>query len=102
MHSASGSTVAVRLCLSAASPAGVSGSFQLGRSLPILPTGLVSRVPFQYPLRSGRPLAVRGVGREEGTSTAVKLLSGCAAWPRVVVVCEAQRRDAARTAAPAR
>jgi hypothetical protein len=29
----------------------------------MLPTGFVSLVPFQYPLKSGLPLAVRGAGR---------------------------------------
>ena len=62
MQSASGSTVAVTLCFQAASPAGVSGSFNPGRSFAMLPPGLVSRVPFQYPLKSGCPSAMRGAG----------------------------------------
>ena len=47
MQRLSGSIVAVVLCFQAASPAGVNGSFSPGRSLARLPTGLVSRVPFQ-------------------------------------------------------
>src|SRR5579864_339575 len=62
MHRLSGSIVAVTLCFHAASPAGVNGSFSPGRSLAMLPTGTVSRVPFQYPFKSGCPSAVRGVG----------------------------------------
>src|SRR6202035_52569 len=62
MHSASGSTVAVTLCCQAASPAGVNGNFNPGRSFAMLPPGLVSRVPFQYPLKSGCPSAMRGAG----------------------------------------
>ena len=34
-------------------PPAVSGSLNPGRSLPILPTGLVVRSPFQKPVRSG-------------------------------------------------
>src|SRR4029450_322255 len=66
--------VAVRLCLRAASPAGVNGSLNPGRSLPMLPTGVVSRAPFQYPLRPGCPSAVLGVGRRGADllSTAVR------------------------------
>src|SRR4029453_7869544 len=62
MQRLSGSIVAGRFGLRGASPAGVNGSVNPGRSLPMLPTGVVSRVPFQYPLKSGGPSAVRGRG----------------------------------------
>src|SRR5215469_2909870 len=71
MQRLSGSIVAVRLCLNAACPAGVSGNLNSGRSLPMFPTGVVSRVPFQYPLRSGWPSAIRGVGLLDLKSGAV-------------------------------
>src|SRR5207253_11009284 len=44
-----------------------------GRSLPILPTGVVSRVPFQKPLRSGCRSAMRGTGLLDLTSGAVSV-----------------------------
>src|SRR5580765_1368589 len=67
MQRLSGSIVAVRLCWSAASPAGVNGSLSAGRSLPMLPV-IVPRMLFQYPLKSGCPSAVRGAGFEDFTS----------------------------------
>src|SRR5438445_4279034 len=75
MQRLSGSMVAVRLCFNAASPAGVRGSLKPERSFPMFPTGVVPRMPFQYPLRSGCPSAVRGVGRFDFISGAV---SSCA------------------------
>src|SRR3954463_2300412 len=62
MHKASGSTVFVRLCCKAACPAGVSGNLKPGWSLPMLPTGVVAREPFQNPLKSGCPSGVLGAG----------------------------------------
>src|SRR5215467_11201903 len=62
MHRLSGSIVTVVLCFHAASPAGVNGSLSPGKSLAMLPTGTVSRIPFQYPLKSGWPSASRGTG----------------------------------------
>jgi hypothetical protein len=38
----------------------VNGNFNPGRSLAMFPPGSVSRVPFQYPLKSGCPSAARG------------------------------------------
>src|SRR5436190_904361 len=80
MHRLSGSIVAVRLCCRAASPAGVRGNFSPGRSLAIFPPGTVSRVPFQYPLKSGCPSAILGAGFgfADLLSTAVNGLS----WAR--------------------
>src|SRR5580704_9081814 len=62
MQRLSGSMVAVVLCFQAASPAGVNGSFNPGRSLAMFPPGTVSRVPFQNPFKSGWPSAVLGAG----------------------------------------
>ena len=44
--------------------AGVSGNLNPGKSLRMLPTGLVANDPFQKPLRSGWPSAVRGIAAD--------------------------------------
>ena len=63
MHRLSGSMVAVTLCFQAASPAGVSGSFNPGRSLAMLPSGVVARA---FPIAAEVGMAVGGAGRRRG------------------------------------
>src|SRR3984885_9253233 len=73
MQRLSGSMVAVVLCFQAASPAGVNGSFNPGRSLAMLPPGTVSFVPLQNPLKSGWPSAVLGAGADAAIASTAML-----------------------------